>query len=211
MSIINKAHHNYKENKIFYFMVFIFFCVGITLGTFMIKYMNYNDSADLTNYFSTFTKSIVTEQVNTKILLLDVLKKNLILLTLIVLFGFTIFGTPLILLIDLIKGFTLGYTFSFLLNSFEGKGIWLALASTVPQNIIYIPCFIALSIVFIQFSSMKLRDRFFNKGKVNTIVEKEIIFKVGVFLCVFIVGTIVETYLCPNIIKFILTNVYKIV
>ena len=211
MSIINKAHHNYKENKIFYFMVFIFFCVGITLGTFMIKYMNYNDSADLTNYFSTFTKSIVTEQVNTKILLLDVLKKNLILLTLIVLFGFTIFGTPLILLIDLIKGFTLGYTFSFLLNSFEGKGIWLALASTVPQNIIYIPCFIALSIVFIQFSSIKLRDRFFNKGKINTIVEKEIIFKVGVFLCIFIFGTEVETYLWPNIIKFILTNVYKIV
>ena len=211
MNIINKAQHNYKENKIFYFMVFIFFCVGITLGTFMVKYMNYNDATDLTDYFLTFTKSIVSEQVNTKVLLLDVLKKNLILLTAIVLFGFTIFGAPLILLIDLIKGFTLGYTFSFLLTSFDGKGIWLAVASTLPQNIIYIPCFIALSIVFIQFSSMKLRDRFFNKGKVNTIVEKEIIFKVGVFLCVFIVGTIVETYLCPNLIRFILTKVYKIV
>ena len=127
MNIINKAQHNYKENKLFYLMVFIFFCVGITLGTFMVKYMNYNDANDLTNYFSAFTKSIVSEPVNTKVLFLDVLKKNLILLTAIVLFGFTVFGTPIILIIDLIKGFTLGYTFSFLLTSFEGKGIWLAL------------------------------------------------------------------------------------
>ena len=103
MNIINKAQHNYKENKLFYLMVFIFFCVGITLGTFMVKYMNYNDANDLTNYFSAFTKSIVSEPVNTKVLFLDVLKKNLILLTAIVLFGFTVFGTPIILIIDLIK------------------------------------------------------------------------------------------------------------
>ena len=211
MNIINKAQHNYKENKLFYFMVFIFFCVGITLGTFMVKYMNYNDANDLTNYFSSFTKSLVSEPINSKILFLDILKKNLILLTAIVLFGLTIFGAPIILLIDLIKGFTLGYTFSFLLTSFEGKGIWLALASTLPQNIIYIPCFIVLSIVSIQFSSMKLRDKFFNKGKVNTIIEREIIFKIGVFLCLFIIGTIVETYLCPGLIRFVLTKVYKIV
>lgn len=211
MNIINKAQNNYKENKLFYFMVFIFFCVGITLGTFMVKYMNSSDANDLTNYFTSFAKSIVVEPVNTKVLFLDVLKKNLILLTGIAVCGFTAFGTPIILLIDLIKGFTLGYTFSFLLTSFNGKGIWLALASTIPQNIIYIPCFIALSIVFIQFSSMKLRDKFFNRGKVNTIVEKEIIFKIGVFFCIFIVGTIIETYLCPNLIKLILTKVYKIV
>ena len=33
--------------------------------------------------------------------------------------------------------------------------------------VIVIVVFIALSIVSIQFSSMKLRDKFFNKGKVN--------------------------------------------
>lgn len=211
MNIISKLNLNKKENKVFCLMVFIFFCVGIVLGTYIVRYMNTKDATDLTSYFSTFTESIVKQPVNNHILLFNVLKKNLISITIIIALSFTIFGTPIILLVNLIKGFTLGYTFSFLLLSFEGKGLWLALASTIPQNIIYIPCFIALSIVGIEFSSIKLKDKFFNKGKVNTIVERELILKIGVFACIFIIGTFIEAYLCPNIIKFVVTNVYKVV
>ena len=210
MEIINKLNLSKKENKFFYFMVFIFFCVGIALGTYIVKYMRASDASDLTSYFSTFAQSIVKEPVNNKALLLNALKKNLILLTVLITISFTVFGTPIILLLDLIKGFTLGYTFSFLISTFEGKGLWLALVATIPQNIIYIPSFRALSIVGIEFSSTKLKDKFFNKGKVNTIVERELIFKIGVFACIFIIGTFIEAYLCPNIIKFVVTNVYKV-
>ena len=97
-------------------MVFIFFCVGIALGTYIVKYMRASDASDLTSYFSTFAQSIVKEPVNNKALLLNVLKKNLILLTVLITISFTVFGTPIILLLDLIKGFTLGYTFSFLIS-----------------------------------------------------------------------------------------------
>ena len=210
LEIISKLNLNKKENKFYYFMVFIFFCVGIALGTYIVKYMSARDATDLTSYFSTFTESIAKEAVNNKVLLFNILKKNLMLITIIIALAFTVFGTPIILLLDLVKGFTLGYTFSFLISTFDGKGLWLALASTIPQNIIYIPCFIALSIVGIEFSSTKLKDRFFNKGKVNTIVERELILKIGVLACVFIIGTLIEAYLGPNIIKFVVTNVYKV-
>ena len=200
LEIISKLNLNKKENKFYYFMVFIFFCVGIALGTYIVKYMSARDATDLTSYFSTFTESIAKEAVNNKVLLFNILKKNLMLITIII----------AILLLDLVKGFTLGYTFSFLISTFDGKGLWLALASTIPQNIIYIPCFIALSIVGIEFSSTKLKDKFFNKGKVNTIVERELILKIGVLACVFIIGTLIEAYLGPNIIKFVVTNVYKV-
>ena len=210
LEIISKLKLNKKENKFYYFMVFIFFCVGIALGTYIVKYMSARDATDLTSYFSTFTESIAKEAVNNKVLLFNILKKNLMLITIIIALSFTVFGTPIILLLDLVKGFTLGYTFSFLISTFDGKGLWLALASTIPQNIIYIPCFIALSIVGIEFSSTKLKDKFFNKGKVNTIVERELILKIGVLACVFIIGTLIEAYLGPNIIKFVVTNVYKV-
>ena len=210
LEIISKLNLNKKENKFYYFMVFIFFCVGIALGTYIVKYMSARDATDLTSYFSTFTESIAKEAVNNKVLLFNILKKNLMLITIIIALSFTVFGTPIILLLDLVKGFTLGYTFSFLISTFDGKGLWLALASTIPQNIIYIPCFIALSIVGIEFSSTKLKDKFFNKGKVNTIVERELILKIGVLACVFIIGSLIEAYLGPNIIKFVVTNVYKV-
>lgn len=58
VNIISKLNLNKKENKFFYLMVFIFFFVGIALGTYIVKYMNAND---LTSYFSTFTKILNCE------------------------------------------------------------------------------------------------------------------------------------------------------
>ena len=57
LEIISKLNLNKKENKFYYFMVFIFFCVGIALGTYIVKYMSARDATDLTSYFSTFTES----------------------------------------------------------------------------------------------------------------------------------------------------------
>ena len=135
MNVIDKLNNSYRENRIYYFMVLIFFCVGIALGAFMVKYMNVNDSTDLSNYFSSFTESILVSQVENTKLFFNILIKISITVVIIIILGFTVFGIPFILLIDLIKGFTLGYTFTFLLTTFNGKGIWLAIVSILPQNI----------------------------------------------------------------------------
>ena len=138
MNVIDKLNNSYRENRIYYFMVLIFFCVGIALGAFMVKYMNVNDSTDLSNYFSSFTESILVSQIENTKLFFNILIKISITVVIIIILGFTVFGIPFILLIDLIKGFTLGYTFTFLLTTFNGKGIWLAIVSILPQNIFYI-------------------------------------------------------------------------
>ena len=169
--------------------------------------MNINDSTDLSNYFSSFTESILVSQIENTKLFFNILIKISITVVIIIILGFTVFGIPFILLIDLIKGFTLGYTFTFLLTTFNGKGIWLAIVSILPQNIFYIPSFIALSIISIEFSATKLRYKFFNKGTINTIVKKELIFKIGVLVCTFIIGVFIESYICPNLMKFIVTKI----
>ena len=207
MNVINKLNNSYKENRIYYFMVLIFFCVGIALGAFMVKYMNVNDSTDLSNYFSSFTENILVNKVNSSKLFINVLLKISTLVAIIIILGFTVFGIPFILLIDLIKGFTLGYTFTFLLTTFNGKGIWMAIVSILPQNIFYIPSFIAFSIISIEFSAIKLRYKFFNKGTINRIVKKELIFKIGVLVCIFIIGVFIESYICPNLMKFIVDKI----
>ena len=112
MNVIDKLNNSYRENRIYYFMVLIFFCVGIALGTFMVKYMNVNDSTDLSNYFSSFTESILVSQIENTKLFFNILIKISITVVIIIILGFTVFGIPFILLIDLIKGFTLGYTFT---------------------------------------------------------------------------------------------------
>lgn len=208
MNIVNKLNSKFRENKMLYILVLIFFCVGIVLGTYTIKYMNVSDTTDLSNYFTAFINSLVDKPIDTKILFVDIFKKNIFIMIIILMLAFTVIGSPIILLIDLFKGFTLGYTFSFLITTFSGKGIWIALASIIPQNLFYIPFFIGISIISIEMSSMKLKEKFLNKGTKKNIFSNELLIKLGFLFCLFVVGVIIETFVCPNLIKFIAAKFY---
>lgn len=210
MNMIEKMNSNFKENKIFYLLVLTFFFVGILLGAYTIKYMDGVDGKDLSDYFTGFVKSITNQEIKTHELLLSIIKNNILTVVLIIALGFTIFGTPLILIIDLIKGFTLGYTFSFLLTTFEGKGIWIALVSTVPQNLLYIPFFVGISIISLELSSAKIKQKFFGGARFNKNMYSELFMKLSFFFILFIVGVIIECYISPGLIRLVVTNVYKL-
>ncbi len=210
MNMIEKMNSNFKENKIFYLLVLTFFFVGILLGAYTIKYMDGVDGKDLSDYFTGFVKSITNQKIKTHELLLSIIKNNILTVVLIIALGFTIFGAPLILIIDLIKGFTLGYTFSFLLTTFEGKGIWIALVSTVPQNLLYIPFFVGISIISLELSSAKIKQKFFGGARFNKNMYSELFMKLSFFFILFIVGVIIECYISPGLIRLVVTNVYKL-
>ena len=210
MNMIEKMNSNFKENKIFYLLVLTFFFVGILLGAYTIKYMDGVDGKDLSDYFTGFVKSITDQEIKTHELLLSIIKNNILTVVLIIALGFTIFGAPLILIIDLIKGFTLGYTFSFLLTTFEGKGIWIALVSTVPQNLLYIPFFVGISIISLELSSAKIKQKFFGGARFNKNMYSELFMKLSFFFILFIVGVLIECYISPGLIRLVVTNVYKL-
>ena len=210
MNMIEKMNSNFKENKIFYLLVLTFFFVGILLGAYTIKYMDGVDAKDLSDYFTGFIKSIINQDIKTNELLFSIIKNNIITVVLIIALGFTIFGAPLILIIDLVKGFTLGYTFSFLLTTFEGKGIWIALISTVPQNLLYIPFFVGISIISLELSSAKIKEKFFGGARFNKDIYSGLVMKLSFFFILFIVGVLIECYLSPGLIRLVVTNVYKL-
>ena len=210
MNLMEKLNSNFKENKLFYLLVLTFFFVGILLGAYTIKYMDGVDAKDLSDYFTGFLQTISTKEVAIKDLLLNVLTKNIFFILLIISLGFTTFGAPIILLIDLIKGFTLGYTFSFLLTTFEGEGIWVALVTTIPQNLLYIPFFVGISIISLDMSLLKMKEKFFNGSRMNKAMLKRNIVKFGIFLIIFVIGVIIESYVSPGLIRLVVTKAYKL-
>lgn len=210
MNFVERMNSNLKENKIFYFMVLTFFFVGILLGSYTIKYMDGVDAKDLSDYFTGFIKNINKQDINTNELLFSIIKNNILTIVLIIALGFTVFGAPFILIIDLIKGFTLGYTFSFLLTTFEGKGIWIALTSTVPQNLLYVPFFVGISIISLELSAAKIKEKFFGSVRFSKNTYNGLVMKLSFLFIVFSVGVLIECYLSPGLIRMIITNVYKI-
>ena len=175
----------------------------------MIVTLTIRTAEDLTNYFTTFVSSICDKSVNYNNLLVNVVKKNLYLIIPIIIFAFTFIGTPVILIIDFIKGFTLGYTFTFLLTTFEGKGFLLALSSTLLQNLIYIPCIMILSVIALQLSVEKFKNRFFKNFVKRNMDLRSVVNIMMLIAGFFIIAIIIETYICPSIIKFVVCKLYS--
>ncbi|NLK93639.1 MAG: stage II sporulation protein M [Clostridiales bacterium] len=207
--LMESFHNGFREHKLYYLLVLLLFCIGIVIGICTVKYMDPTNKSDVTSYFNTFVNGASERTTDYGDLFLKVLKKNMLLLIPIILLSLTFFGAPLILICDLVKGFTLGYTFTFLLTTFNGKGFILALASVIPQNLFYIPCYIAISVIGINMSNKTLKERFL-KSPVKSKIEKikNISNSLVMILIFFIIGVMVETYLGPNIIKFVLEKFY---
>lgn len=206
--ITSKLNATFKDKKCYFFIVLIMFCLGISFGLYTVKYMGPSDKNDLLNYFSSFTKSMSDEPIKYGNLLYEVIKKNVIIIIPIVILGLTFFGAPIILILDLLKGFIFGYSFSFVVSSFEGKGIGLALAAIIPQNLIYIPCFIALSVISLAMSTEKFKERFFNTPINKSIFINGMLYKLSVIMIFFVMGILIESYISPNIIKFVARKFY---
>lgn len=205
---VKKMDMNFSSGKGYFFIILIMFCLGLSFGLYTVKYMGPADKNDLVSYFMSFTKSLENNPINYGNLAFEVIKKNIIIILPIFLFGLTFFGGPIILIIDLIKGFTLGYTFSFIATAFEGKGIGLAIISIIPQNLIYIPCIIGLSIIGLSMSTENFKRRFLKKGKGDSLFSDYLFKKLIIILGLFVIGVLVETYISPNLIKFVAAKFY---
>lgn len=206
--LLARLNDTFRDKKAYFFIVLIMFCLGISFGLYTVKYMGASDKNDLTNYFFSFTNSIENQPVNYGNLLFEVIKKNILIIIPIFVLGLTFFGAPIILILDLLKGFTLGYTFSFIVTTFEGKGIGLALVSVIPQNLIYIPCFIALSVISLSMSTERFKGKFFKYGKNKDSFTDGVLNKLFIIIILFIIGILVETYISPSLIKFVAQKFY---
>ena len=207
--LLRKINEAFTRNKLYYLFILLFFCVGIVLGVYTIKYMNEGDKTDLSNYFTSYINSLLKNNTNYGGLFFSVLKKNLLLIIPIFLMSFLFFGAPIILILDLIKGFSIGYTFAFLITTYSNSGIGVAFVSIIPQNLIYIPAFIILSIISLSFSIENFKSRFLKKSwNIRFNPKSDIVFLLLLFI-LFGIGVVIETYISPNLIRLVITKFYQ--
>ena len=194
-----------KENKITFLWVLLFFLVGIVLGSFTVYYMSDFNRVEITTYFNNFLEFLGGNSVAYTSILVDSIKSILPMVVIIVLLGYTAVGTPIILMMDLAKGYVIGFTFSLIVSMLGSKGVMLVLSGLMLQNLIFIPIIMLISVLAIRHSVTKLKMGV-SRDRVKLDVSRAYLNFQGLLSLIIISGILIETYISPNLIRLVISR-----
>lgn len=191
-----------KENFLLYFFVTLFFAIGLSVGAFMSKALDTNSKQSVLVYINNFFQIVGNEDIDAVSIFIRSIKNNGQTLLLILILCITYIGVPLIFIFDSFKGFILGFTISFCLQTMGFKGLLFLFIAVIPQNIIYIPCLIIASAIAIEhgfwvFKKSVQKNNFLKQR--NGLLDIALVF-LFLFL-IMLIGSLYESFLVPFILK----------
>lgn len=193
---------NIHENLGIYFIVTLFFAIGIAAGAFTIKALDYNKKQDLVIYLNNFFQVLSRENISNNEIFLQSLKNNFGTVFFIWLLSITIIGVPITLFITSFRGFIIGFTISFLIDGLGWKGLLFTSIALLPQNILYIPCLLIISSMSLTFSLHAFRYKINGAAPAN--IKNNILSysaAVTVLFLIMCIGCIIEAYVSSLLIK----------
>ncbi|WP_298841109.1 stage II sporulation protein M [Clostridium sp.] len=206
-ALISNVNKHIQENHWLYIISILCIFTGIILGIYSVKYMGEVERNDLVNYLTNFIDPLNSSGISYKLIFFQSIKNNLPVIVLLWFLGLTIVGLPIIVIIDLLKGFTVGFTFSFMISGLGKSGIGIAILGVLPQNLIYIPCIIFASVISMEFSIMLLKNKF-NKQWTSSVSSRIIYYSVIfiIIIAFLFIGIIIESYIAPYFVKNLINN-----
>ncbi len=189
--------------KINFIIITILFCIGIVIGVFLINSSNDIQKNEINNHIDNLlTNTKNSNEIDRVNLLMLSIKNNILLILIIWFLGCTVIGGPIIYLVILYKGFSVGYTISALVAVLGIKiGALVALASLLFQNIIYLP-----ALFIIAESGIELYKGIYRRC-VNLkaeVIRHTLIMFITAGISVF--SSLIEVY-CSTNIFLLLTNI----
>jgi stage II sporulation protein M len=203
-SLIDSFNKHFYENIWMYLLTILFMATGMILGLYCVKYMGDVDKSTLINYITAFGSSSTLDGLSNKEILMGTLKNNIPIIIGFWFLGLTVVGLPIIILINIYKGFSLGFTFSFFIYGLKEKGLLLSLLGVLPQNLIYIPCLIFLSVLSIEFSIGIIKEKFTKKYSSNIGSVRNYTMMFLIVTGVMFIGFLFESFITPILINFAL-------
>lgn len=202
MSFKDRIKQHISENRPQYIMVIIIFLVGLVMGSYQVSGLDGGVKSQLSGMVDDYLRGGMDGSLSGQEILGAAFLKQLKATVLLWFLGLTVIGFPLILGFIWFRGFSLGFTVSFLLHDRAGAGILITIISILPQNIIYIPLFLAWSVMAINFSIYVLKGRNSGVPLGRAVMGYTVIMLA--YLLIFLTGAFVEAYLSPWFLSLIL-------
>ncbi len=187
------------ENLKAYIMVSLIMLIGIILGVIFVNNLNETQIQDVQTYLQGFTGSLKDgKSINSGELLKKSLGNNLIFVLFMWFVGSTVIGIPIVLGIVAFRGFCLGYTISSAIKIWgTSKGILFFVTSILLQNLVTMPCIIALAVSGIKLYKSIIKDK--RRENIKIEIIRHTIFSLMI-LVILAIASIIETYLSTNLL-----------
>ena len=187
---------NLKE----YVIVLSILMLGVIVGVIFVNQLSDNQKSELNLYITSFVDLMKGDNdIDTIGLLQNSIKQNITLTILLWFVGSTVIGLPIVYGIILFRGFCLGYTISAIVAILEtSKGMIFTMSTMLLQNIIFIPCILALAVSGTKLYKSIMKDR--RKENIKFEIIKHTIFS-GIIGLGLISSSFVEVYLSTNIFR----------
>ena len=121
---------------------------------------------------------------------------NFIYFLFVFIFGVSLSGIPIIYIINLFKGFGIGFTVGFICKAYGSKGIAIALLSIFPQTLLFVVCLAIYSTIAIKYSYSLILLGSKGEHVKNEFPPVSILLKYGVLLFLLsLAGVLYETFI----------------
>lgn len=187
-----------NENIKIYAIVTLMFLIGWVIGIMFVNNSQEVQQEQINGYINTFIQGIKSDaEISKPEILKNSILSNLGITVLLWFLGSTVIGMPLIYIVILYKGYSIGCTISAIVASLgTGKGIVFILSTMLLQSIIYIPCLLSLAVSGVKLYKQIMEDRRTENIKIQ--ILRHSIFCVFIFLML-VIAALIETYISTNI------------
>lgn len=188
-----------NNNAKMYIIVTIIFFLGIIFGIIFVNNTNKDQQMQINTYINNFIDSVKEQKQISKIeLLKESVKNNLYIVLILWFLGSTVIGMPLIYLVVMYKGYSIGYTISSIIAVLGiGKGIIFLLITMLLPYIIYIPCILSLAVSGINLYKLVVEDR--RRENIKIQIVKHTIFCLIIFVFM-IIASILQVYISTSLL-----------
>lgn len=197
----NYININYKE----YILISLIFLIGIFVGVMIINNSKESQISEISTYINDFiTKYKEIDNINKVSLIVESIKKNLLLAIILWLAGTTVICMPIVLIVVMLRGIVLGFTISSITITLGTlKGILFCVSSIALQNILYIPAILTIGVSSIKLYKSIIKDKMRENIKIE-IIRHTIISVLMVILLVLsaIIENLISIKILKNIIKY---------
>lgn len=191
---------SFREGWPIYLLALLTFAAGIGVGCWGAGGLNSEQVGQLVLNLDQFMNQADKLIIDRPSMVRDTITNNLVYIGIIYLLGLTVIGMPAVLALLFARGFSLGFTISFLAREKAGEGIVLALTSVVPQNVLLIPAILLASVAALSFSWLLVK-RFLNSRLpiLPGFIGYHVL--IVVVCCICATAGLVEAYVTPQLIK----------